>query len=176
MGSLGARYFCRQARRVVQRGSDEETGRGGSHAWHGNLVSLRFNTDIASPLPRASYHRQGTSTMRITHFTLATTSCLRPHPQHFGTAHLTTVETYSSCVNSRQAKALSTAPAPNLQRAPFHYLQLALLLNPQPCFSNILLYWGIHIKGGLLDCAKLLVLNLFDDCNNCISTGIFLKV
>lgn len=97
MGNLGARYICRQARTVVQRGSDQETGRRGSHAWHGNLVSLRFNTDIASPLPRAGCHGQGTSTVRITHFTLATTSCLRPHSQHFGTAHLTTVEMLKLC-------------------------------------------------------------------------------
>lgn len=35
-----------------------------------------------------------------------------------GTAHSTTAEACLSCVNSHQAKALSTAPAPNLQPTP----------------------------------------------------------
>jgi len=37
------------------------------------------------------------------------------------------------------------------------------------------MYRGMHAKGSLSDCAKLLALKLFDDYNNHISTQILLK-
>ena len=56
------------------------------------------------------------------------------------------------CVNSQQAKTLSTAPTPNFQHSPFFGLQRVLPLNPQPCFSNIFLYWGIYTKRDARNC------------------------
>ena len=72
------------------------------------------------------------------------------------------------CVNSQQAKTLLTAPTPNFEHSPFFGLQRVLPLNPQPCFSNIFLYWGIYKTGR----SKLLALELFNDYNNRISARI----
>ena len=99
------------------------------------------------------------STVRLIHFTLH--EYLRAQPELFDTAHSTIAETCLSYLNSRQIKALSTGPSPDLQGTP--------LLE----YSS--LYWGIHARRDLSDCAKLLALKLFDDYNNHISIPILLK-
>ena len=99
------------------------------------------------------------STVRLIHFTLQ--EYLRAHPHLFSTAHSTMAETCLSYLNSQQVKALPTSPSPDLQDTPF--IQYSSL------------YWGIHAKRDLSDCAKLLALQLFNSCNHHISTRILLE-
>jgi len=99
------------------------------------------------------------SIVRLIHFTLQ--EYLRAHPQLFGTAHSAMAETCLSYLNSQQVKDLSTIPSPDLQSTPFVE------------YSS--LYWGVHAKRKLSDCAKQLALKLFDNCGNHISTKILLK-
>jgi len=99
------------------------------------------------------------STARLIHFTLL--EYLRAHTELFGTTHSTIAETCLSYLNSQQVKALSTSPSPDLQGTPF--------------LEYSSLYWGVHAKWELSDCAKLLALKLFDDCDNHISTKLLLR-
>jgi len=99
------------------------------------------------------------STVRLIHFTLQ--EYLRAHPHIFGAAHARIAETCLTYLNSDQIKSFSTTPSPNLQHTPF--LQYSSL------------YWGVHAKMDLSDCAKLLALKLFDDYNRHISTKILMK-
>ena len=100
-----------------------------------------------------------TSTVRLIHFTLH--EHLRGHPELFGTVHSTMAETCLSYLNSHQVKALSIISSPGPQDTPF--LQ----------YSSV--YWGMHAKRNLSDCAKLLVLKLFEDYKNHISIKILLE-
>jgi len=99
------------------------------------------------------------SMIRLVHFTLH--EYLRAHPDLFNAAHSTMAETCLTYLNSQQVKASSTSPSPDLQDTPF--LEYASL------------YWGVHAKKDLSDCAKLLALRLFGDYNSHISTKILLK-
>jgi len=94
------------------------------------------------------------STVRLIHFTLQ--EYLRAHPELFGTVYSTIAETCLSYLNSQQVGALSTIPCPDLQETPF--LE----------YSSV--YWGIHARRDLSDCAKFLALKLFDNYNNHVST------
>ena len=98
------------------------------------------------------------STVRLIHFTLQ--EYLRAHPEIFGTVHSTMAETCLSYLNSQEARALSTSISPDLQSTPF--------------LEYSSLYWGIHARRDLSDCAKHLALKLFD-CSNHISTKILLE-
>ena len=98
------------------------------------------------------------STVRLIHYTLQ--EFLRCHPEIFGKAHSTIAETCLSFLNSQKIKALSTRPSPDLQDIPF--------------LEYSSLYWGIHAKRDLSDCAKFLALKLFDDQSNHISSKILL--
>ena len=146
-------------------GPDREKG-GEKEAWHGNFDGnhpRREGLEVHSAAPflgRLEGHR-------ISRATGALLACCCHKQESFHRA--------VNCVNSQQAKTLLTAPTPNLQHSPFLSLQRALSLNSQPCCSNILLYWGIYTKRGLSDCSKLLVLELFNDYNSRISTGILSK-
>ena len=99
------------------------------------------------------------STVRLIHFTLQ--EYLRSHPELFGTAHSTMAETCLSYLNSQQVKALPIDPFPDLQEMPF--------------LEYSSLYWGIHAKRDLSDCAKLLALQLFNSHNPHISMRILLE-
>ena len=136
------------------------------HALAIEIGSLNLNSDNIPPMGTLLSCCQGlvvvdkeTSTVRLIHFTLQ--EYLRAHPQLFGTAHSTMAETCLSYLNSQQVKALSTTPSPDLQKTPF--------------LEYSSLYWGVHARRDLSDCAKLLALKSFDDCNNYISTKILLK-
>ena len=98
------------------------------------------------------------STIRLIHFTLQ--EYLRAHPRLFVTTHSTIAETCLSYLNSQQVKALSASPTPNFQSTPF--------------LEYSSLYWGVHAKMELSNCAKLFALKLFDDYNNHTSARIFL--
>jgi len=100
-----------------------------------------------------------TSTVRLIHFTLQEYLCA--HPDLFGAAHSVMAETCLSHLNSPQVKAFSAGPFPDLQQVPF--LE----------YSSV--YWGVHAKRDLSDCAKLLALKLFDDYKHHTSAKILLK-
>jgi len=100
------------------------------------------------------------STVRLIHFTLQ--EYLLAHPELFGTPHSTIAETCLGYLNSQQVKALSTSPPPNFRDVPF--------------LEYSSLYWGAHARRDLSDCAKSLALKPLDDCENHISTRIFLKI
>ena len=99
------------------------------------------------------------STVRLIHFTLQ--EYLRAHPDLFGSADSTIAETCLTYLNSHQIKAASTTPSPDLQDTPF--------------LEYSSLYWGVHTKRELSDCAKRLVLKLFDDYNLHPSTKILMR-
>jgi len=99
------------------------------------------------------------STVRLIHFTLQ--RFLRAHPELFDKVHSTMAETCLSYLNSHQVRALSTSPAPDLDSTPF--------------LEYSSLYWGVHAKKDLSDCAKLLALKLFDNYNSHIAIRTFLK-
>ena len=101
---------------------------------------------------------KGTSTVRLIHYTLQ--EYLRAQPELSSTAHSAIAETCLIYLNSREIKALSTSPSPDLQDTPF--------------LKYSSLYWGMHAKRGLSDCAKVLALKLFDDFSNHISSKILL--
>jgi len=99
------------------------------------------------------------STARLIHFTLQ--EYLRAHPELFGTTHSTMAETCLSYLNLHEVKGLATSPSSDLQGTPF--------------LEYSSLYWGVHARKDLSDCAKLLALQLFDNYNNHISTKILLE-
>ena len=99
------------------------------------------------------------STVRLIHSTLQ--EYLRAHTDLFGAADSTIAETCLSYLNSQKVKAISTSSSPSLQDIPF--------------LEYSSLYWGVHTKRSLSDCAKQLALKLFDDCNSHISTKILLR-
>jgi len=99
------------------------------------------------------------STLRLIHSTFR--EYLWAHPELFGTAHSTIAETCLSYLNSRQVKALSTGPSPDLQSTPFLR------------YSS--LYWAVHAKRELSECAKQLALELFDYYKNLLPTNILLE-
>ena len=99
------------------------------------------------------------STVRLIHFTLQ--EYLRAHPALFGAAHSTIAETCLTYLNSHQFKAVSTTPSPDLQDTPFLEYSSG--------------YWGVHAKRDLSDCAKQLVLKLFDDFSHHASTKVLMR-
>ena len=136
------------------------------HALAVEIGSPNLNTDNVPSIGTLLACCQGlvavdkeTSTVRLIHFTLQ--EYLRAHPHLFSTAHSTMAETCLSYLNSRQVKALPINPFPDLQDTPF--------------LEYSSLYWGIHAKRGLSDCAKLLALQLFNSHNPHISMRILLE-
>ena len=98
------------------------------------------------------------STARLIHFTLK--EYLLAYPDNFGKVHSTMAETCLSYLNSQQVRALSTGTSPDLQGLPF--------------LEYSSLYWGVHARRDLSDCARLLALKLFNGYNH-ISTKILLE-
>jgi len=135
------------------------------HALAVEIGSSNLNTDNVPSIETLLYCCQGlvvvdkkASTARLIHFTLL--EHLRVHGELFGTAHSIMAETCLSYLNSQQVQALSASPSPDLQSTPF--LE----------YSSV--YWGVHAKRDLSDCAKSLALKLFDNCNNYIPTKLLL--
>ena len=136
------------------------------HALAVEIRSLNLNTSNVASIEIVLACCQGlaavdkeASIVRLIHFTLQ--GYLRSHPELFGTVHSTMAETCLSYLNSQQVRALSTSPAPDPEGTPF--------------LEYSSLYWGVHAKRNLSDCAKLLALKLFDDYNSHISIRTFLE-
>ena len=131
------------------------------HALAVDIGSPNLNTDNVPSINTLLTCCQGlvvvdkeASTVRLIHFTFQ--EYLRAHPEIFGATHSTIAETCLTYLTSRQVKAFSTSPFSDLQDAPF--------------LEYSSLYWGVHAKRDLSDCAKLLALKMFDDYNSHIST------
>ena len=127
------------------------------HALAVEIGSPNLNTNNIPPIGTLLSCCQGlvvvdkeASIIRLMHFTLQ--EYLLAHPQLFGAAHSTIAETCLSYLNSQEVKALPASHSPDFQSIPF--------------FEYSSLYWGIHAKRELSDCAKLLALKLFDDFQN----------
>jgi len=135
------------------------------HALAVEIGSPNLNTDNVPSIGTLLACCQGlvfvdkeASTVRLIHFTLQ--EYLLAHPELFCTPHSTIAETCLGYLNSQQVKTLSIISPPNFHDVPF--------------LKYSSLYWGVHAKGDLSDCAKSLALKLFDDCENDISTKILL--
>jgi len=123
------------------------------------------------------------STVRLIHFTLQ--EYLRGHPL-FGRAHATMAEICLSYLNSYQVKALPDYPSHDLWGTPFpedsdsgsdsdsDISETPAFYSGIPLLEYSSLYWGVHAKRDLSDCARLLALKLFDNCGNHISPKILL--
>ena len=136
------------------------------HALSVEIGSLHLNSDNVPSIGALLACCQGlvtvdreASTVRLIHYTLQ--EYLRAHPELFGTAHSTMAETCLSYLNSQRVRAISTNPPPYPRGMPF--------------LEYSSLYWGVHAKRDLSDCAKSLALRLFDDYDNHISTKILLR-
>ena len=88
-----------------------------------------------------------TSTLRLIHFTLQ--EYLSGHPDIFGRPHSAIAEICLTYLNSKQVKALSTAPSPEVQNAPF--------------LEYCSIYWGVHAKRELSDCGRSLAVELLKE-------------
>ena len=135
------------------------------HALSVEIGSPNLNTDNVPSIGTLLASCQGlvvvekeASTVRLIHFTLQ--EYLRTRTELFGAAHSTIAETCLNYLNSEQVKAISTSHSPDLQHSPFVE------------YSS--LYWGVHAKRDLSDCAKRLALKLFEDQNYHLSTKILL--
>jgi len=131
------------------------------HALAVEIGSPNLNTDNVPSIGTLIACCQGlvfvdkeASTVRLIHSTLQ--EYLLAHPELFGTPHSTIAETCLGYLNSQQVKALSPSLPPDFRKVPF--------------LGYSSLYWGVHAKRDLSDCAKSLALKLFDDCENHIST------
>ena len=136
------------------------------HALAVEIWSPNLNTDNVPSIGTVLACCQGlvvvekeASVVRLIHFTLQ--EYLRAHPDFFGPAHATIAETCLTYLNSQQVKAIPTSHTPDPQDTPF--------------LEYSSLYWGVHAKRDLSDCAIQLALKLFDDYNSHISAKILLK-
>ena len=100
-----------------------------------------------------------TSAVRLIHFTLQ--EYLQAHPDLFGPAHSIIAEACLTYLNSQQVRILPPSHSPNSQDTPF--------------LEYSSLYWGVHAKRDLSDCAKQLAFKLFDDYNSHISIKILFR-
>jgi len=125
------------------------------------LGSKDFNADNAPSILTLMSCCQGlitvdkeASTVRLIHFTLQ--EYLSVYPDIFSRPHSTIAELCLTYLNSEQVKALSGDPSPDTQNMPF--------------LEYCSLYWGVHAKRELSDCARLLSLELFQEYHGHIST------
>ena len=150
------------------------------HALAVEIGSPDLNSDNIPSIGTVLYCCQGlvtidkeASTVRLIHTTLH--EYLRVHPELFGGAHSTIAETCLSYLNSQQVKALSSSPFLENLKYPFSDLDVSPLYPDTPFLGYSSLYWGIHAKRNLSDCAKLLALKLFDDYKNQIPAKILVQ-
>ena len=135
------------------------------HALAVKLGSTDFNTGNVPSMSTLVSCCQGlitvdkeASTVRLIHFTLQ--EYLSAHPDLFSRPHSAMAEICLTYLNSQQVKALSTSPSPDTQNTPF--------------LEYCSVYWGVHAKRQLSDCARSLAVELLkgDYCQ--ISTKLLL--
>ena len=130
------------------------------------IVSPNLNTDNILSIGTLLASCQGlvvaekeTSTVRLIDFALR--EYLRVHPNLFGAPHSIIAEACLTYLNFEQVRTLPPRHSPGPQDTPF--------------LEYSSLYWGVHAKRDLSDCAKQLALTLFGDHNSYISTKILFK-
>ena len=135
------------------------------HALGVELGSRDFSTNNAPSVSTLVNCCQGLITVekegsivRLIHFTLQ--EYLSAHPDIFSRPHSAMAEICLSYLNSGQVRALSADPSPDTQNMPFL----------EYCSA----YWGVHAKRDLSDDARSLALELFQDYDGHISTGLLL--
>ena len=98
------------------------------------------------------------STVRLIHITLR--KYLSAHPGTFDRSHAAMAEICLTYLNSKQVKAISADPSPDIRDAPF--LQYCSV------------YWGVHAKKELSACARSLALKLLQQYDGHISGKLLL--
>ena len=135
------------------------------HALAVELGSTDFNIDNVPSVSTLVSCCQGliavdkeVSTVRLIHFTLQ--EYLSTHPDIFNRPHSTMAEICLTYLSSKQVKALSTCPSPDTRAMPF--------------LEYCSVYWGVHAKRELSDCARSLALDLLKGNYDRISTQFLL--
>jgi len=101
---------------------------------------------------------KGASTVRLVHFTLQ--EYLSAHPDIFSRPHSAMAEICLTYLSSKQVKAISTRLSPDTRAMPF--------------LEYCSVYWGVHAKRELSDCARSLALELLKGNYDQISTQFLL--
>ena len=101
------------------------------------------------------------STVRLIHFTLQ--EYLSAHPDIFSKPHSRMAEICLTYLNSEKIVALSTDPS-------------ATITHDKPFLRYCSVYWGVHAKKDLSDCARSLALELFQKYDGHISTKFLLEM
>jgi len=135
------------------------------HALAVELGSTDFNIDNVPSVSTLASCCQGliaidkeASTVRLIHFTLQ--EYLSGHPDIFSRPHSAMAEICLTYLSSRQVKALSTCLSPDTRAMPF--------------LEYCSVYWGVHAKRELSDCARSLALELLKGNYDQISTRFLL--
>ena len=98
------------------------------------------------------------STVQLIHFTLQ--EYFSAHPDIFSRPHSAMAEVCLTYLNSQQVKSLSTALSASIQDTPF--------------LEYCSVYWGVHARRELSDCARSLALELLKGHYSQISTKLLL--
>ena len=135
------------------------------HALAVELGSTDFNIDNVPSVSTLVSCCQGliaidkeASTVRLVHFTLQ--EYLSGHPDIFSKPHSAMAEIYLTYLSSKQVKALSTRLSPGTWTMPF--------------LEYCSVYWGVHAKREISDCARSLALELLKGNYHRISTQFLL--
>jgi len=135
------------------------------HALAVELGSADFNPDNVPSVSTLVACCQGliavdkeASTVRLVHFTLQ--EYLSGHPDIFSRPHSAMAEICLTYLNSQQFKALSATPSFNADNTPF--------------LEYCSVYWGVHAKRELSECARSRVLELLKLPYSQISTKLLL--
>ena len=105
--------------------------------------------------------------VRLIHFTLR--EYLSAHPDIFSRPHSAMAEICLTYLNFQQVKALPADPFAK------SYLQAHVFLCSNPFPSYCSLYWGVHAKRELSNCARALALELFREYDVHISRKLLLE-
>jgi len=113
------------------------------------------------------------STVRLIHFTLQ--EYLSTHPDLFSRPHSAMAEICLTYLSSQQVNALSTNPSPDTRNTPFlEYCSVSPDTRNTPFLEYCSVYWGVHAKRELSDCAFSLALELLKEHYSEISTKLLL--
>ena len=103
------------------------------------------------------------STVRLIHFTLR--EYFSAHPDIFSRLPSAMAEICLTYLNSSLVKALSADS----------FADLPDLIHDKPFLKYCSLYWGVHAKKELSDCAKSLALQLFKEYDGHISVALYIE-
>ena len=106
--------------------------------------------------------------MRLIHFTLR--EYFSAHPDIFSRPHSAMAEICLTYLNSQQIKVLS-AEALSVSS----FADLPDLIHDKPFLKYCSLYWGVHAKKELSDCARSLALQLFTEYDGHISAALYIE-